>query len=245
MQYETKSRSIAKAFSWRTLATLTTTGIVFAFTGRLAMAMSVGFIEVFAKMGLYFFHERAWQKIGYGKKEIPAFVVWFTGLPASGKTTLADEVFRDLKQRKLKVERLDSKDVRPLFPEISFSEKDVNRHIKRVGHLAAMLEKNGVIVIASFVSPYAKSRSFVKKTCRQYIEVYLKATPEACAMRDPRGNYAKAKKGELQNFPGINASYDEPSEPHITIELDKLEPEEAKNKVVNYLNKRFLNGSRQ
>ena len=168
MQYETKSRSIAKAFSWRTLATLTTTGIVFAFTGRLAMAMSVGFMEVFAKMGLYFFHERAWQKIGYGKKEIPAFVVWFTGLPASGKSTLADKVFQSLKQRNLKVERLDSKDVRPLFPEAGFSPAEVNRHIKRVGHLASMLEKNGIIAVASFVSPYAKSRLFVKKLCNRY-----------------------------------------------------------------------------
>ena len=93
MQYETKKRSFLKALSWRTWATITTAVIVFVFTGELALAVTVGFLEVFAKMALYFFHERLWQKISFGKKEVPAFVLWFTGLPASGKKAVADRVY--------------------------------------------------------------------------------------------------------------------------------------------------------
>lgn len=72
MQYETKSRSVLKAISWRTWATITTAVLVFIFTGKFAMAVTIGFLEVFAKMGLYFLHERLWQKIGFGKKEVPS-----------------------------------------------------------------------------------------------------------------------------------------------------------------------------
>jgi len=92
MQYETKNRSILKAISWRTWATMTTAVIVFIFTGQFALALTIGLLEVIAKMVLYFFHERLWQKISYGKKEIPSFVLWFTGLPASGKKALATTV---------------------------------------------------------------------------------------------------------------------------------------------------------
>ena len=87
LQYETKKRSILKALSWRTWATITTAIIVFVFTGEVALAITVGFLEVFAKMGLYFFHERLWQKISFGKKEIPSFVLWFTG-PGTGRLAL-------------------------------------------------------------------------------------------------------------------------------------------------------------
>lgn len=115
--------------------------IVFIFTGQFVLAIPIGFLEVFAKMALYFFHERLWQKISFGKKEIPSFVLWFTGLPASGKKALADAVYQQVIQDKLKVERLDSLDVRPLFPETGFTPEEVNRHVKRAGHSCALLEK--------------------------------------------------------------------------------------------------------
>src|SRR5210317_2249423 len=104
MQYETKKRSILKAISWRTWATVTTAVLVFIFTGKFALAITVGLLEVFAKMALYFFHERMWHKIRYGKKEVPAFVLWFTGLPASGKKELANRIYQQLKSEDLKVE---------------------------------------------------------------------------------------------------------------------------------------------
>ncbi|MEZ4485101.1 MAG: adenylyl-sulfate kinase [Syntrophotaleaceae bacterium] len=206
MQYETKRRSILKAFSWRTLATLTTAAIVFIFTGRFTLAITVGCLEVFAKMGLYFLHERFWARLRYGKKEVPSFVVWFTGLPASGKKAIGDAVYRQLQQENLRVERLDSRDVRPLFPETGFSPVEVDAHIKRAGHLVAMLEKNGVIVVASFVSPYRSSRRFARQMSSNFVEVHLNSTVEACEQRDTQGHYARARRGEYRYFPGCTST---------------------------------------
>ena len=241
MQYETKKRSILKAISWRTWATITTAVLVFVFTGKFALAITIGLLEVFAKMGLYFFHERLWQKIGYGKKEIPSFVLWFTGLPASGKKELADRIYQQLRTDKLKVERLDSHDVRPLFPETGFSPEEVNRHVKRAGHLCGMLEKNGVIVVASFVSPYAKSRRFARSVATNFVEVYMRSTVEACEQRDDKGHYAKARAGEYQNFPGVDVDYDVPETPEITIDVDGISKDDAVSQVVGYLRKNVLN----
>lgn len=241
MQYETKKRSVLKAFSWRTWATITTAIIVFVFTGEIALAITVGFIEVFAKMALYFFHERLWQKISFGKKEVPSFVLWFTGLPASGKKALADAVYQQLIQDKLKVERLDSLDVRPLFPETGFTPEEVNRHVKRAGHLCAMLEKNGVIVVASFVSPYRQSRIFARERAVNFVEVYMDTTVEACEQRDSKGHYVKAHCGEYRNFPGVDVEYEEPVNPEITIMVDDMTIEESAQQVISYLRKYFIN----
>jgi adenylylsulfate kinase len=241
MQYETKKRSILKALSWRTWATITTAIIVFVFTGELALAVTVGFLEVFAKMGLYFFHERLWQKIRFGKKEIPSFVLWFTGLPASGKKAVADKVYQELLKLDLKVERLDSHDVRPLFPETGFTPPEVNRHVKRAGHLCSMLEKNGVIVVASFVSPYAESRRFARSVATNFVEVYMQTTVEACEQRDDKGHYAKARLGEYQNFPGVDVAYDASENPEIVIDVDRVSVDEAVKQITDHLKSNFLN----
>jgi adenylylsulfate kinase len=242
MQYETKKRSILKAISWRTCATLTTAVLVFTFTGQFAIAITIGCLEVFAKMALYFFHERLWQKVGFGKKEVPAFVLWFTGLPASGKKALADAVYCRLQNDKLKAERLDSLDVRPLFPETGFSYEEVNTHVCRSGHLCSMLEKNGVIAVASFVSPFRESREFVRKQARNFVEVYMESTAEACEQRDEKGHYGKARRGEFHNFPGIDVEYEVPDNPEIVIPIDEISVDEAVDRIVSYLKKNILAG---
>ena len=241
MQYETKRRSIIKAISWRTWATVTTAVLVFIFTGKFALAITIGLLEVIAKMVLYFVHERFWQRIRYGKKEVPAFVLWFTGLPASGKKELANRIFSRLKELNLKVERIDSLDVRPLFPETGFSEEEVNRHVKRSGHLCSMLEKNGVIVVASFVSPYSRGRDFARSVASNFVEVYMKTTVETCEQRDTKGRYEKARRGEFKNFPGVDGSYDVPQNPEITIDVDNISIDEAEKQIVNFLRKNILN----
>ena len=240
MQYETKKRSVLKAISWRTWATVTTAVLVFIFTGRFALAVTIGLLEVIAKMVLYFFHERFWQKIRYGKKEIPAFVLWFTGLPASGKKELADRVYRELQEMHLKVDRIDSLDVRPLFPETGFSQEEVDRHVKRSGHLCSMLEKNGVIVVASFVSPHEGSRKFVRSVAKNFIEVYMKTTVEACEARDKKGRYAKAREGKYNNFPGVDAPYDVPENPEIIVDVDNEPMDQSVRKIITYLKTRFI-----
>jgi adenylylsulfate kinase len=240
MQYETHRRSILKAVSWRTWATITTAIIVFIFTGEFALALTVGLLEVFAKMGLYILHERLWQKIRYGKKEIPSFVLWFTGLPASGKKAIAQQVYEKLKAMDLKVDRIDGRDVRPLFPETGFSPTEVNRHIRRSGHLCARLEKNGIIVVASFVSPFRDSREFARVQAKHFVEVYLKTTVENCALRDEQGHYAKAHAGEYQYFPGVHIDYQEPDNAEIVVDVDRVSHKEAVDQIVGYVRKKII-----
>ena len=238
MHYETHIRSIFKTISWRFLATITTALLVFIFTKRITIAVMVGGIEAILKIIFYFLHERAWNKIKFGRKEISPFVLWFTGLPYSGKTTIADEVFNHLKKSKLRAERLDSKNVRALFPEVGFSRNEVNSHIKRVGHLASTLEDNGIIVIASFVSPYQESRQFAKGLCKNFIEVYTKASMDLCRQRHTDNISSRYKR---QDFPeDVYRVYEEPLHCNIILDTQATNIEECKKKVLNYI-KKYLN----
>ena len=117
-------------------------------------------------------------------------------------------------------------------------------HIKRVGYLASILEKNGVSSVASFISPYKESRDFVKQNVKNFIEVYIKASIEVCMKRDKRGMYEKALKGEIKNFTGISDVYEEPQNPDIIVDTEELSPNEAAEKIYNYLKQKFLNGGR-
>lgn len=206
-----------------------------AWTGQVTAAVAVGGIEVVAKLVLYFLHERAWGRIRWGKREVPAFVMWFTGLPASGKTTAAATVCDELRKRGLKVEHLDSHDVRALFPETGFTREEVDGHIRHAGHVASMLEKQGVVVAASFVSPYSESRGFVRGLCSHFIEVYLHSAPESCEARDTKGVYARARAGEIRDLPGVNGTYEEPTDPEIRIEVDELSEQQVAKQVLAQL----------
>jgi adenylylsulfate kinase len=107
---------------------------------------------------LYFLHDRAWDRSSFGRKTVTPAVSWFTGLTKSGKTAISRQVAIDLAARGARVEYLNGETLRDLFPETGFGREEREGHIKRVGYLASRLEKNGVFVVASFVSPYASSR---------------------------------------------------------------------------------------
>jgi adenylylsulfate kinase len=241
MYKEQNSRTLFKTFTWRVTATLTTISLVFMFTGRIDTALEVGFIEVFAKMLFYYFHERGWDKIRWGKIEIPPFVVWICGIPRSGKTTLGNMIYDELKKEKLKLQRLDSHDVRPLFPETGFTRKEVEYHIKRVGHLASMLEKNGVVTIASFVSPYKESRKFVRKICNNYVEIHLNTTIEKTKEYDNKNFYQRTEAGEYKNVPGYDIEYEKCEDTELDIDMTTNSLEEAKDLVVRLLKSRYIN----
>ena len=183
MYFESKRRSFIKTMSWRTLATLTTAIIVYILTAELVLAISVGSIEVIAKIFLYFFHERAWNKIKFGRRMIQPCVIWFTGLPGSGKSTLAEKTYQYLIERGLNVEQLDGEKVRTIFPNTGFLKEDRKGHVERVGHLASLLEKNNVIVVAAFISPYEESRGFVRNQCKHFLEIFVDAPLETCEQR--------------------------------------------------------------
>jgi len=166
-------------------------------------------------------------------------------LPASGKKAVANAVYQQLKNEGFKIERLDSHDVRPLFPEIGFAPPDVDRHVRRSGHLCSMLEKNGVAVVASFVSPYRPSREFVRSITVNFVEVYMRATAEACEKRDTKGHYRKARAGEYRFFPGVDINYEAPLNPEVVIDVDDTTLDQATEQIIRYLKRSVLSSKYQ
>lgn len=166
-------------------------------------------------------------------------VIWITGLPGAGKTTIGEALALSLKEQGHRVEHLDGDRLRRLFPGTGFSKKDRDSHIHRVGYLAGMLERNGVTVVASFISPYRKARSFARQQCERFIEVYLSTPLEECERRDPGGLYKKARKGEITGFTGIDDPYEPPEKPEIEIDTSGQSPDETLRILLEHLG---LNG---
>ena len=233
MYQETGLRSLLKTISWRLLATLITATVVFVITGRLDYAAVVGGIDILVKLILYYLHERVWNNVRFGKKEITPKVLWFTGLSGAGKSTLAEAVYKELKKRGYKTEHLDGDNVRHIFPKTGFSKEERDRHVRRVGFLASKLESNGVFVTASFISPYRESRQFVRELCRNFVEIHVATPLEVCEQRDVKGLYAKARAGEITNFTGIDDPYEAPENPEITVDTSKESLERSVQRIVN------------
>ena len=236
-----KSKAILKSLSWSLLATPVTIVVVFLLTKKVDISLIAGGIEFILKGVLYYIFEYFWE----GKKKLiggeKAFVIWFTGLPSSGKSTIADRLYEYLHKKKCAVERLDGDTVRSIFPETGFSREEREMHIKRVGHMASLLEKNGVISVCSFISPYRSSREFVRSICRSYIEVYVDTPLEECEKRDVKGLYKKARSGEISNFTGINDPYETPEKPEIIINTMNCSEEESLQDLMKYLKEFFFN----
>lgn len=166
-----------------------------------------------------------------------AFVMWFTGLPCSGKSTLADALAARLSSYNVPVDQLDGDVVRSVFPALGFSRDDRNRHVKQMGFLASRLEHHGVVAIASFVSPYIESRQFVRELCENLIEVHVATPLEECEERDVKGMYKKARLGEITQFTGVDDPYEIPLGSEITIDTSKPDVEECIDKIITYLKK--------
>jgi adenylylsulfate kinase len=236
---DSKLRTFLKTISWRITATTTTVIIVYLFTGQIQTAIEVGLMEMVAKMLIYYFHERFWDNLKFGKIEVPSMVIWITGIPFAGKTTLGDMLAKEFEKDQWKFQRLDSHTVRALFPNVGFSKTEVNSHIKRVGHLASILEKNGIVAIASFVSPYCESRDFVRNLCTNFIEVHLESTPEFAKQFDDKGFFEKAFKGEIEDVPGVTADYEKSEKAELTFDMQKTTLEKVKKEVLKYVKEKY------
>lgn len=166
------------------------------------------------------------------------FVLWFTGLSAAGKSTIADEVFKILKNKSIKIERLDGDVVREnLTKGLGFSKEDRDENIKRIGFVADLLSHNGVGVVASFITPYKEQREKLKANVHNFIEVFVNTSIEICEKRDPKGLYKKARKGEIKMFTGISDPYEEPENADIVLKTQDNSVEDCASAVIAYLEK--------
>jgi len=157
--------------------------------------------------------------------------VWFTGLSGAGKTTLARAVYDELKKRGYRVEILDGDVVRQYLTKgLGFSKEDRDENIRRIGFVAHLLTRNGVIVLVAAISPYRETREEVRRKIGDFIEVYVNAPLEVCEQRDVKGLYKKARAGEIKNFTGISDPYEPPLNPEVECrtELERVEESVAK-----------------
>ncbi|MDQ3697755.1 MAG: adenylyl-sulfate kinase [Gemmatimonadota bacterium] len=163
-------------------------------------------------------------------------VIWFTGLPASGKSTIARKVESLLLRRGLPVELLDGHEVRQsLSRGLGFSRKDREEHVRRVGYVAKLLSRNAVIAICAVVSPYRATREEIRAHVTNFIEVFVDCPLEVAEARDTEGVYARARAGEIEDFTGISDPYETPERPEVHIRADRESADDAAATVVKTL----------
>jgi len=165
------------------------------------------------------------------------FVLWFTGLSASGKTTLAKAVEKELIDRKIhNVQRLDGDIVRQdLTRDLGFSKADRDENIRRITFVAELLSNNGVATMCSFISPYRNARANARARCRNFVEIYLECPIDTLVERDPKGLYKKALAGEITGFTGVDDPYEVPESPEIVVHTGDECVEESTRKILSYL----------
>lgn len=165
-------------------------------------------------------------------------VVWFTGLPSSGKSTVAHCVEEKLFQRGCHTLVLDGDNVRHgLCADLGFSAQDRAENIRRIGEVAKLFIEAGVIVLTAFISPFRADRDRVRQLvgADDYYEIYCECPVEVCEKRDPKGHYQKARNGIIQNFTGISSPYEQPIAEHLALQTSHNSPEICADRVIELL----------
>ncbi|HET7426702.1 MAG TPA: adenylyl-sulfate kinase [Gemmatimonadales bacterium] len=149
-------------------------------------------------------------------------MLWFTGLSGSGKSTIAERVREQLLARSVDVEYIDGDALREVFPQTGFTREQREDHLRRTGYMASRLAAHGVTVVASFVSPYRESRDFIRQLAPGFVEIYVATPLDECERRDVKGLYARARRGEIRHFTGIDDPYEVPEHPELTLDTRAL-----------------------
>ena len=168
-------------------------------------------------------------------------VLWFTGLSAAGKSTLANSLCQQLHGIGVKSYVLDGDNIRHgLNKNLGFSQEDRRENIRRIGEVANLFVDAGLMVVTAFISPYREDRDNIRKLVKEdeFIEVFVKCSLSECERRDPKGIYKKVRAGEIKEFTGISAPYEEPENPEIVLETDKMTIEECIEILLTYLVKK-------
>jgi adenylylsulfate kinase len=168
------------------------------------------------------------------KNKHHSFLIWFTGLSGSGKSTIANQLEALLYEKGISTYVLDGDNIRMgLNKDLSFTEVDRTENIRRISEVANLMIDAGLIVLAAFVSPYQKDRESIRQLVKDanFVEIFVDATLETCEQRDVKGLYKKARAGEIKNLTGLNAPYEAPQNPDIVIKTDEIGVQEAAQKV--------------
>lgn len=177
--------------------------------------------------------EDRWKANGY-----KGCLLWFTGLSASGKSTIAHALCKHLIKLGINSYVLDGDNIRHgLNKDLGFSPEDRKENIRRIGEVSKLFIDAGLIIMTAFISPYREDRNNIRKLLKEgeFIEVFIKCPLQECERRDPKGIYKRAKAGEIKEFTGISAPYEEPENPEIILKTDTMSIEECTKMLFNYL----------
>jgi adenylyl-sulfate kinase len=172
------------------------------------------------------------------------FTLWLTGLPRSGKSTVASLIAGRLRAGGVeRIEVLDGDVVREgLCRDLGFSRADRTENIRRITFVSKLLTRNGVVVIVAAISPYREDRELAREEIQSFVEVWCKASVDACAARDYKGLYEKARRGEIDNLTGVNDPYEEPDDADLVLDTESESPEQSANRVMEVLAEKGLLG---
>lgn len=177
------------------------------------------------------------------KNDHHSFVLWFTGLSASGKSTVANAVARKLFEKNIGNYVLDGDNIRHgLNKDLGFSESDRTENIRRIGEVAKLFIDQGTIVLTAFISPFRADRKQVRDILEQgeFIEVFVQCPIEECEKRDPKGLYKKARTGEIKQFTGVDSPYEKPTEAELVVETHRYSTEQCAEQIISYLQEHSL-----
>jgi len=173
------------------------------------------------------------------KNKHNSFVIWFTGLSCSGKSTLANELDKYLNSKGIHTYVLDGDNVRKgLNSDLMFSVEDRKENLRRVGHVANLFVDAGIVCLAAFIAPLTEDRKLLKEIIglENFVEIFVDTPLEICEQRDIKGLYKKARNGEIKDFTGVNAPYEKPQNPDLIIDTSIESVEEAITRIVNHIN---------
>jgi adenylylsulfate kinase len=172
-------------------------------------------------------------------------VLWFTGLSGSGKSTISVKLEKELHNAGIRTFRLDGDNIRHgLNKNLGFSPEHRKENIRRIGEVSKLMVEAGLITLAAFISPYRKDRDEIRDLLEEgeFIEVFVDASIETCESRDPKGLYKKVRQGEIKGFTGIDAPYEAPIDPDVTVDTNKQNIEESVRTIMTYLKREgYLN----
>ncbi|MDY7081699.1 MAG: adenylyl-sulfate kinase [Halobacteria archaeon] len=168
-----------------------------------------------------------------------SYTLWFMGLPASGKSTLAKRVEERLRQMDIQVENLDGDEIRKnIHPDLGFTREEREINNRRTAFICKLLNRNGISVVTGMITPFRDSQEKVREIIEpegKFVMIYVKCSVEECARRDPKGLYEKAKAGKIENFTGVSHPFQEPLNPDIIVDTEEQEPDESVEHIMKKL----------
>jgi len=237
----TRSRILAKSIMWRMIAiivTFCTISLVLPFFQAFATAAAVtAIVDGIIKFIVYYYYEKVWTGIKFGKKidDVDGCCIWLTGLSGAGKTTIALGLVDRLEKQLKRIEYLDGDIVRKTIShDLGFTKADRDENIKRIALVSSFLSRKA-ITICAFISPYRAARDQARKVCNNFIEVFVDCPLEICEDRDVKGLYAKARAGEIKGFTGIDDPYETPQQPDLHLKTGAETIDESVDRIINYL----------